>query len=164
MQRHYKHWTKEEVSKLRLLWTTHTVSQIAKILRRTQKSVISKALALKLKISDKEVREDYSWTTDYKDAFWWKHYTKEEDDFIRENYLKMEYKQIAQILGRKPSGIACRVRKLGLWKGAHPPKKAKRLIPDYIDDDKFYYNYQMLEFFNKHKNLMDFICNKKFLY
>ena len=45
-----------------------------------------------------------------------KNFTDQEDQFIRENYMRMQFSEIAQHLGRKTGSINHRVRNLGLSK------------------------------------------------
>ncbi len=46
-----------------------------------------------------------------------KRYSQEEIDFIKANYKKMEYEEIAQTLNRPKSSVADKILSLGLYKG-----------------------------------------------
>lgn len=49
----------------------------------------------------------------------WNHgnlFTNEEDNYLKENYLQMSYKEIGEVLGRKDTSIKDRLQKLGLRK------------------------------------------------
>ena len=162
MSRQYKEWSKEEIEKLIAMWPTYKIVEIAKKLGRTPKSIASKAQSLKLRVSDKKVKEDYSWGVHYSEAFWWTPYTDKDKEFIKANYKTMTLKQMALALGRKPYGIAYQMQVLGLKKGRGRPKKKKTLIPEYINEDRFYYNYQAIHFFSKHEGIIDYIFNFKY--
>ena len=69
-----------------------------------------------------------------------KSWTPEEDDFIKENYLKMKYKDIGEHLGRSTGSIANRVvYSLGLHKKNTKKSMAKGIVktPRYMTPKGF---------------------------
>jgi hypothetical protein len=56
----------------------------------------------------------YKYTEDFPTPNDGKHYSIEEDDFIRREYGNSPTKEIAEALGRRTGGVKCRARSLGL--------------------------------------------------
>lgn len=92
-------WTKEDLSTLRRLYPKTPTRDIAVKLNKSYTAVKSKATVLKLK---KEIRSNPQ------------QLTPKEVSFIKKNYLKYPYSELAKAMGRGESTIQSYIRTLGL--------------------------------------------------
>lgn len=110
-----RHWSEKDIALLRRLYPKKMLSEIAKEMGRTEKSVRSKAK--KLKLHETEVSK-------YKrDALW----TAEQDKRLRKLYGTMTYEEMAPLIGRDKDSLSRRAIKLGLAPKKGSPKIEPRL-------------------------------------
>lgn len=107
-----KPWSEEDVEKLRELYAEELSSEeISRILGRSKASIRNKAYVEKISVSKK--------------------YTKEELDFIKENYHSMNIRELATELGRGENwqNVCRTARKLGLTGNKKKVKHSDQPIP-----------------------------------
>jgi DNA-binding CsgD family transcriptional regulator len=97
-----KRWTQTEEQYLKDVWGTVSLAEIMKSLGRTEDSVMRKAHRLDLDTgkSDEDMMK--------------KRWSREEDNFITENYKSIDVEAISQQLGRTVSAVRKRASALGL--------------------------------------------------
>lgn len=96
-------WSEEEIETLIRLYPITPTKELSKILRRSEDAIRSIASSLKIrkKVGIKGVKT-------------WRRWTEKEIEFLRENYLKLSNREIANILGRSKSSVQQKARELGL--------------------------------------------------
>ena len=95
----YRKWTDEEISKVEMLFNEgKNYVEISDIIRRSEGSVANLL---------REMGYSYSLPRYWKES---------ELEFLRENYLKMEYSEIAEILGRSIKAVQAKAEGMGYKK------------------------------------------------
>ena len=123
----YKKWTEEEIEFLKKNYKSKTNYSLAKELKRSYSSVTLKAQALGL--TDSKSTFTHQVITEVvkplskqaKAALNRVGWTKKETSFLKENYGKMSFEELAKNLGRSVGSVSGKVSGLGL-----PLKKAKK--------------------------------------
>ena len=93
-------WTKEELDFLKKHWDL-PVKILSQKLDRTEKAIRGRFEILNISLRDKKNLKFELWT-------------KEEENFLKENYHKFTVKELSQMLNRSESGIIGHKHKLGL--------------------------------------------------
>lgn len=106
-------WTKDDIRRLKKMYPEVPVKQVAKILKRSETAVISKAGDLGIK---KKFRIDR------------RHWSKEELRFLKKNFPEMDFKTMAKKLGRSHSAVRSRANKLGLRSVVYWTEKEDALL------------------------------------
>lgn len=106
-------WTPEQVEKLKDLYKlrSYTIRQIAEIVEHPYESTLGEAKKLKIK----------------RPSF----FTKEEDIFLKKNYMKLSYEKIGELLGRTKDTIRKHAKLLGIHKCTNQRKWTQEEL-DYI--------------------------------
>lgn len=99
-KRESKHWTEEEIAKLRELYPTMRQEDIAAEIGRSADSVKYKAGNIGLRHN---IPQRNAWTI-------------AEDDYLREHYATEPTRDVAKAIGRSAAGVRYRCRMLGLKK------------------------------------------------
>jgi hypothetical protein len=94
-----KKWSEEELNKLKELWTDKTLSidEIAAKLNKTRPSAHFQA-----------------WKMGLRRPQVWRFWTKEETQYLKKNYKKKTYKQIADYLGMTTAAVFTKAMRTGL--------------------------------------------------
>ncbi|HEY6906791.1 MAG TPA: hypothetical protein VI230_04945, partial [Ignavibacteriaceae bacterium] len=106
-------YTDKDIEFIRRNYLKMTNKEIAKHLNKSARGIFRKAFKLGLTGLP---GKNKLWIRGNPETF----YTEEEKKFIRENYLNMTNKEIAEKLKKSKSGIASMITKLGL--GGHPSR------------------------------------------
>jgi len=92
-----RHWSEQEIEKLREVYFTHSLQELAKIFNRTPEAV--KCMALKLGLKRRE--SGRKWTI-------------EDEKLLRKLYATTPIYELAKILNRKPAVISQKAFRIGL--------------------------------------------------
>lgn len=106
------YWTTFEEDLLKKLYANHSNEYIAKLLNKTIASVNSKGALLGLKKS-KNYRQQVNKLNNLHKRHAW---TWDEVNFLKENYKKISYTEIAKLIKRTPNAVSQKARQLNLKK------------------------------------------------
>ncbi len=105
-------WTKEEEASLKELYSNHSNLYLSKLLKKTKASIDNKGALLGLKKTTGYRKKVNIENNKQKRHAW----TDEDISFLKENYKKKPYYEIAEKLYRTPTAVAQKLRQMNLRK------------------------------------------------
>lgn len=107
MGRIAREWTEDEMARLRELVKTHTYSECAKLLGRSNGSTAGKIRQIRMRNGEKPLKDNKTWM-------------EEDDRRLTELSLTMSNGEIGRVMGKSARAISNRINRLktfGKWNG-----------------------------------------------